>query len=115
MTKPNAKTTSIAIGTGLLGTAVGVILLMPSCMCFDAAPNVNPSMKLLGYSGMATIPITIAATTLTILTGDLEYQSLYVLPVCGIVIGAIWDRKFNPPIVESPPIQFASPPVIAST
>ena len=95
MTKPNAKTTSIAICTGLLGTAAGIVLMLPSAMSFDAAPNVKPSMALLGYSGMSVIPVTVVATALTVLTGDLKYQHLYVLPVCGIAIGAGWDIILN--------------------
>ena len=95
MTKPNAKSTSIAIGTGLLGTVAGIVLLMPSAMSFDAAPNVKPSMALLGYSGMSVIPVTVVATSLTILTGDLKYQSLYALPAGGIVTAIIWDGILN--------------------
>jgi hypothetical protein len=113
MTKHNAKATSIAIGTGLLGTVAGIILMMPSVMSFDAGPNVKPSMALLGYSGMSVIPVTVVATALTVLTGDLKYQQLYVLPACGIAIGVVWDTILNKK--QETLLSSASPPVIAST
>jgi hypothetical protein len=97
MIKPNIVSTSIAIGTGLLGTAVGVVLFLPSAMSFDAGLNVKPSMALLGYSGMSVIPVTVVATALTILTGDLGFQSLYVLPAGGIVTAIIWDGIISKP------------------
>ncbi len=101
MSKHNAESTCIAIRNGILGGVVGVALSMPSVMAFDAAPHVAPSMVLIGCSGLSVIPITIIATTLTISTGDLKYQSLYALPACGIMIGVLWDRKLNQQVVLS--------------
>lgn len=79
----NPFVNTIAITNGLIGISTGVIMLMPSMMAFDA-PNVKPSMVLLGCSGLSVIPITITATTVTMLTGDLGYQLLYTIPAAGI-------------------------------
>lgn len=107
---------TITISNGIIGVSAGLILMMPSLMAFDAAPNVKPSMVLLGCSGMSVIPITIVATTMSLITNDLGYQSLYMIPTCGMGIGAITDGIINlledmknpqtePPLVEQPLVE----------
>jgi hypothetical protein len=87
----NPIVNTIAIGNGLAGAAIGAVLLMPSLMSFDAAPNVKPSMVLLGCSGLSVIPFAVVATTMSLLTDDLGYQSLYAIPACGLGIAFLLD------------------------
>lgn len=105
----NPIVNNIAISNGLIGMSIGAILLMPSLMSFDAAPNVKPSMMLLGCSGLSVIPFAVVATTMSLLTDDLAHQSLYMIPTLGLGIGAITDGVINsfenfknPPVVEQP-------------
>jgi hypothetical protein len=87
----NPIVNTIAIANGLICSSIGCVLLMPSVMAFDAAPNVKPSMVILGCSGLSTVPCSILATMMSIVTGDLNYQSLHIIPYYGIVIGGVMD------------------------
>lgn len=75
--------TAISIGTGILGGLAGVVLLMPSVMAWDSG---NPpwDLKLLGYSGLSVLPITVLTTILTIITQNKLFFSLYLIPISGI-------------------------------
>jgi len=75
--------------------SIGAVLLMPSLMSFDAAPNVNPSMMLLGCSGLSVIPFAVVATTMSLLTDDLGYQSMYAIPAFGLGLGIISNGLFT--------------------
>ena len=77
-------TTYIAITTGTIGVAIGMVGLLPGVMAFDAVDATTTSMKLLGVSTLSIIPVSIVATTMTILTQDLKYQCLYGFPILGI-------------------------------
>ena len=91
----NPIVNTIAIGNGLIGISIGAILLMPSLMSFDAAPNVKPSMVLLGCSGLSVIPFAIVATTMSLITDDLGHQSMYTIPTVGLCLGFLTDGLFN--------------------
>ena len=109
---------TIAITTGVLGLAGGVVLLMPSIMAFDAGADTKPSMILLGCSGMSVIPVSIIATVMTISTGDLKYQYLYAVPILGIGTSFVLDGIFNKaesqqPPPTGPPLAFPIPPATA--
>lgn len=80
----------IAITNGLIGLSVGAILITPSAMAFDS-PILKPSMILLGCSGLSVAPISVLATTMSIVTGDLIHQSIYLLPAFGIAAGFLTD------------------------
>jgi len=87
----NPFVNNIAITNGIIGISIGYILLMPSMMSFDEAPNLKPSMALLGCSGLSVIPVTIIASGLTIITGDLIHQMLYTIPIVGIGTALVLD------------------------
>ncbi len=89
----NPIVNTIAVSNGVIGIAIGAILLMPSLMSFDA-PNVKPSMALLGGSGLSIIPFTVVATAMSLLTDDLGYQSMYAIPTVGLGIGILSDGLF---------------------
>ncbi len=91
----NPIVNTIAIANGLIGSSIGCVLMMPSVMAFDAAPNVKPSMAILGCSGLTTVPCSILATIMSIATGDLSYQSLHIIPYYGIVIGGVMDSYLH--------------------
>lgn len=95
----NPFANTIATTNAMIGLPIGYVLLMPSIMAFDAAPNIKPSMVLLGCSGLSVIPVTIVASGLTIVTGDLVYQTLYAIPIIGIstasMIGTHIDNALN--------------------
>lgn len=91
----NPIVNTIAISNGLIGMSIGAILLMPSLMSFDAAPNVKPSMMLLGCSGLSVIPFAVVATTMSLLTEDLGHQSMYAIPACGLGLGFLSDGLFT--------------------
>lgn len=82
----NPIVNTIAIGNGLVGASVGAALLMPSLMAFGA-PSMKPSMVFIGCSGLSIIPCAIVATTMSLLTDDLGYQTMYAIPTCGLGIG----------------------------
>ena len=90
----NPIVNTIAIGNGLIGMSIGAVLLMPSIMSFDAAPNVKPSMALIGCSGLSVIPCAIVATTMSLITDDLGHQSIYAIPTCGLCVGFLTDGFF---------------------
>lgn len=75
--------------------SIGAILLMPSLMSFDAAPNVKPSMMLLGCSGLSVIPFAVVATTMSLITDDLGHQSMYAIPAFGLGFGFLSDGLFT--------------------
>ena len=77
-------TTVLAITTGTAGVAIGMVLLMPGLMAFDAGDKTSASMILLGVSSLSIVPIAVVATTLTIVTQNPMFQGLYLLPVAGI-------------------------------
>lgn len=76
--------TITAIGTGILGSAVGVVLLMPSVMAWDSG-NPTLDMKILSYAGLSTIPVSILTTIITTVTQNKLGFCLYLIPVLGIV------------------------------
>jgi len=90
----NPIVNTIAITNGAIGMSIGAILLMPSLMSFDAAPNVKPSMILLGCSGLSVIPFSVLATTMSLLTDDLGHQSMYAIPAVGLGLGFLSDGLF---------------------
>lgn len=94
---------TIAITSGLLGAVVGAVLLIPSVMAFDAAPNTKRSMEVIGYSGLSAIPLATIATVMSIVTGDLTFQSIHLIPYSGIALGFVIE-SFSPkePISNSP-------------
>jgi hypothetical protein len=91
----NPIVNAIAISNCIFGMSIGAVLLMPSLMSFDAAPNVNPSMMLLGCSGLSVIPFAVVATTMSLLTDDLGYQSMYAIPAFGLGLGIISNGLFT--------------------
>jgi hypothetical protein len=104
----NPIVNTIAITNGLIGLSVGTVLIMPSAMAF-AAPNPKPSMILLGCSGLSVAPISVLATTMSVVTGDLIHQSIYLLPACGIAAGIIADgfntrKEVSTPLISVAPI-----------
>ncbi len=76
--------TITAIGTGILGSAVGVVLLMPSVMAWDSG-NPTLDMKILSYAGLSTIPVSILTTIITTVTQNKLGFCLYLIPILGIV------------------------------
>lgn len=90
----NPIVNTIAIGNGLIGMSIGAVLLMPSLMSFDAAPNVKPSMALIGCSGLSVIPCSIIATTMSLITDDLGHQSMYAIPTYGLCVGFLTDGLY---------------------
>ena len=64
---------------------IGLILTLPSAMAFGS-PNPKLSLKIASYSCLFVIPLSIVATTVTILTQDLKYLSLNLLPIGGIIV-----------------------------
>jgi hypothetical protein len=86
-------TTKLALTTGSLGMGIGYAGLMAGVMAFDAGSNTKPSMALLGVSTLSILPITIVATSLTIITQNPFYQTLYLVPVAGIATAFAIDSK----------------------
>ncbi len=62
---------------------IGVVLALPCCMCWDA-PNPKSYMKLLGYSGLAVIPVAVTMAATTLVVGNKTPLVLNVLPYLGI-------------------------------
>lgn len=87
----NPFVNAIAIGNGLTVASIGTVLLMPSLMSFDAAPNMKPNMVLIGCSGLSIIPFAVVATTMSLLTDDLGYQTIYAIPALGLGIGFLLE------------------------
>lgn len=85
------KKTIIAIIFLFIGILFGLVLVMPSLMAFDS-PNPLLSVKFAGYSGGSVIPVSIVATTVTILTQNLKYLLLNLLPIGGIATGYLIDK-----------------------
>lgn len=109
----NPIVNTIAINNGLIGLSLGFISAVPAVMSFASYPNTKPSMFLIGVSGLSVIPVTVIATTMSLITDDLGYQSLYMLPVIGLGIGVITDgitdlseSLMNQPVVGQPTSQF---------
>lgn len=96
-----SMTTPIAITTGIIGTTIGMVGLLPGLMAFDAGDKTTTSMTLTGISTLSIVPLSIISTTMTIRRQDLKYQYLYGLPIVGICIGFIMERQ-NVPERSSP-------------
>jgi hypothetical protein len=86
-------TTKLALTTGSLGMGIGYAGLMAGVMAFDAGQDTKPSMALLGVSSLSIIPITIIATSMTIITQNPLYQTLYIVPIAGIATAFAIDSK----------------------
>ena len=86
-------TTKLAFTTGSLGVGIGYAGLMAGAMAFDAGHDTKPSMALLGVSTLSILPITVMATSLTIITQNPLYQTLYLVPVAGIATALVLDSK----------------------
>jgi hypothetical protein len=75
---------------------VGVVLALPCFMCWDS-PNPKFYMKLLGYSGLAVMPVAATLSVVSLILGDKRPLALNALPYVGIVsafaIGAIVEKK----------------------
>jgi hypothetical protein len=75
---------------------VGVVLALPCCMCWDS-PNPKFYMKLLGYSGLAVIPVAATLGVVSLILGDKRPLTLNALPYIGVAtafaIGAIVEKK----------------------
>jgi len=104
----NPIVNTIAITNGLIGIYAGTFVLIPSAIMANSH-YVKPGMILIGLSGLSIIPVTVVATTMSLVTDDLGYQSLYMIPTVGIGIGIITDgvinsfeNLVNPPVVEQP-------------
>lgn len=74
----------VSILVGIIGSGVGIVLLMPAMMAWDSG---NPSliMKLISYASFAVIPITIIAAILSCIFGYI-YLLIALLPVAIIAI-----------------------------
>ena len=86
-------TTKLALTTGSLGVGIGYAGLMAGAMAFDAGHDTKPSMALLGVSTLSILPITVMATSMTIITQDPLYQTLYLVPILGIATAFALDSK----------------------
>ena len=86
--------TIIAISSGVLGCAIGVPLMMAGAMAFDAGPTTSLSMKIIGYSSLSIIPITLIGSISTIITQNPCFLMINLIPFVGIVT-AFCVEKFN--------------------
>ena len=75
--------------TILLGIPVGVLLSMPSIMCFDAGEKTKTSMKCLGCSGLSVIPIVIVSSIASIVIKDTYPLTANILPPAGIAMAFV--------------------------
>ncbi len=75
---------------------VGIVLLLPSVMCWDA-PKPKLYMKVLGYSGLSIVPTSVVALTIHLATDGLMPLALNIVPYMGIAtafaIGAIVEKN----------------------
>jgi hypothetical protein len=75
---------------------IGVVLLLPSVMCWDA-PKPKLYMKLLGYSGLSIIPTSVVAITIHLATGGIMPLALNIVPYMGIAtafaIGSLVEKN----------------------
>lgn len=92
-----------ALANGIIGCGVGLPLLMAGLMCFDAAPDVKPSMALLGISSIIFIPCATLATAMTFISNDSKYQVVHCIAPCGIAIALLLDPLFQTPVEPNPP------------
>jgi len=86
--------TIIAISSGVLGCVIGVPLMMAGTMAFGAGPATSLSMKIIGYSSLSTIPVTLIGSISTIITQNPYFLMINLIPVVGIAT-AFCVEKFN--------------------
>ena len=75
--------TVISIGVGALFLSLGVALLLPSLMAWDSGEPDLP-MRILSYSSLSVIPISIVATVLSSIFGY-AFLLLNLLPIASIL------------------------------
>ena len=75
---------------------VGMLMLMPCCMCWDS-PDPKFYMKLLGYSGLSIIPLSIASCASSVVIGRENLLFVNVVPYVGVAtaftLGALLEKK----------------------
>jgi hypothetical protein len=87
--------TIIALVSAVPTTVLSAFLTFGALFSFDAGENTVPSMKILGYTGFASMPITIVATVATIVSQNNTFLALHALPVLGVAAGFIVARTEN--------------------
>ncbi len=93
----------VALSVGAIGMICGVATMIPGIMAFDAGDKATPSMKLLGVSSLSIIPITVVATTLTIVTLNPAFMTLHALPITGMGVAFVANQYYDKRETSSPP------------
>ena len=106
------SSTIIALVSAVPTAALSAALTFGALFAFDAGEATRPHMKVLGYTGFASMPITIIATAATIITQNNIFLALHALPILGVAAGFATNyiENINNPVENTDTGSSTNPP-----